>query len=80
MLNDHDGGKEWDEIEEETPPENLQRKWIVREYFGKKKVLCGACQKEVPAENMTCLYCGALMVHDTGLLGRILNAIKGLFK
>ncbi len=79
MLDDEEP-KDWEKHEEENPPENLRRKWIEREYFGKDKtVRCGTCKKFVPAENLECLFCGATMNHDTGLLGKILRWIKGIF-
>lgn len=68
------------EIEDEKPNENLKRKWIEREYFGKKTVECPSCGKIVPAEGMKCLFCGAQIFHDSGVLGKILKWVKGIFK
>ena len=79
MINEEDEVPEW-ESQEENPPENLKRKWIEREYFGKETVQCPACQKKVPADNLICLFCGAAIDFDTGVLGKILKWIKGFFR
>ncbi len=72
---------DWEELPEEMPPEQLQRKWVERDYFGQKFVLCPDCRKEVPAENLTCIFCGAVLAQeDTGLLGRLLGGFKRLFR
>ncbi len=79
MLNeDDDEAKDW-EIEDENPPENLKRKWIVREYFGKKTVICSSCKKSVPSEGISCILCGAQIYQDSGVLGKILKWVKGIF-
>ena len=71
---------DWEELPEETPPEQLQRKWVEREHFGKKFAVCPACQKEVPAENLTCIFCEVPLTEDTGLLGRLISGFKSLFR
>jgi hypothetical protein len=73
--------KDWDPEKEENPPENLKRKWIEREYFGKDEVAkCEACGKFVPADTLTCLFCGGSIPHDTGLLGKIIRWLKSCFR
>lgn len=79
MPNEDGEPKDWDAAEEETPQENLKRKWVEREYFGKKTVDCPSCRKEVPAESLSCLFCGARIFHDSGLLGKILKWVKKIF-
>lgn len=78
MIHENEDEADW-EGGEENPPENLKRKWVEREYFGKEMVPCPACKKFVPAENLTCLFCGVPTDLDTGLLGKILKWIKGFF-
>ncbi len=78
-MSNEDDPKDWEEPKEEVPSENLKRKWIEREYFGKETVRCPRCEKFVPAENLTCLFCGETLSYDTGALGKILKWIKGLF-
>ena len=78
MIPKAEDPKDWEQ-EDENPPENLKRKWIEREYFGKETVPCPACKKFVPTENLTCLFCGAPISYDTGILGKILKWIKKLF-
>ncbi len=70
--------KDW-EREEENPPENLKRKWVEREYFGRETSQCRACKKFVPSENLTCLFCGSALHFDSGVLGKILRWLKSLF-
>ena len=79
MPDENDELKEWENPPEENPPENLKRKWIEREYFG-NKTACPACGNQVPAENITCLFCGAQASQDSGPLGKILQWFKGLFR
>lgn len=78
MINEEDHLDDG-EMEDEDPPENLKRKWIEREYFGKKTASCPSCGKIVPSEGLTCLFCGAEIFHDSGLLGKILKWIRGIF-
>lgn len=80
MTNDNDDPKDWEEMEEENPPENLRRKWIEREYFGKETVVCPSCQKHVPSECIDCIFCGKQVYFDSGLLGKILKWFKDLFR
>lgn len=71
---------DWEKPEDENPPENLKRKWIEREYFGKKFVECPHCKKQVPSETIDCVLCGKQIYYDSGLLGNILKWFKGLFQ
>lgn len=71
---------EWENLPEETPPEKLQRKWVKRDYFEKKTVVCPSCQNEVPADNLNCLFCGERVCEDSGLLGKLLAGFKNLFR
>ena len=81
MNSEQEKNEEWEEErEEEDAPENLKRKWIERDYFGKETVECPACKKFVPASSVTCLFCGAQVFHDSGLLGKLLEWFKRLFK
>ena len=79
-MNNHEEPEDWDPDREETPPENLKRKWIEREYFGKETQRCPTCGKYVPAESLTCMFCGGGVTHDTGLLGRIIGWLKSILK
>ncbi len=72
--------KDWEQLPEEMPPEKLVRKWVERDHFGKKFALCPSCQKEVPAENLTCIFCGARICENSGLLGNLLGWFKRLFR
>lgn len=76
MVDENDGPKDW-EVKDEDPPEELKRKWVEREHFGKRTVECPACKKAVPSESVSCLFCGAGIPHDTGLLGKVLRWLKG---
>ena len=70
--------KDW-EIEDEEPPEKLQRKWNEEELSSKETVVCPACRKRVPRENLTCIFCGARVFQDSGFLGKILAWLKRIF-
>ena len=71
--------KDW-EIKEEEPPETLRRKWEREEAAGPKALLCPSCQKETPAENLTCVFCGAVILPEFCPLTCAFNWIKRLFK
>jgi hypothetical protein len=79
MMNDG-GPEDWEEIEEENAPENLKRKWIEREHFQKKPVACPLCGKSAASDSLTCLFCGAYVFEDTGLLGKLLKWFKKMFR
>ena len=79
MFNEDNEPKDW-EAEDENPPENLKRKWVEREYFGKKMVVCPSCHKPASSDSVSCPFCGAQIFHDSGLLGKILKWIKGISK
>jgi hypothetical protein len=65
MLQDDEGPQDW-EIKEEMPPERLQKKWAREEVAGPGRVRCGVCEKETPAENLTCIFCGADLNFENG--------------
>lgn len=75
---EEDDLKEW-EGEEEMPPGRLKDKWFREELSFKETVICPACGKELPRETVTCLFCGAQVFYDSGLLGKIIEALKKLF-
>ena len=77
-MENEDEPKDWDEIKDEDAPENLKRKWVVEEHFPKKPVPCPSCRKLVPADSLTCIFCGAA-VCESGLLGKIILWFKKLF-
>lgn len=78
-MNDDDP-KEWEEIKEVDPPENLKRKWIEEEYFHKTAAACPSCGKPAAPGALTCLFCGAYVCEDTGFLGKILKWFKKMFR
>lgn len=53
---DEEGPKDW-EIRDEEPPAALRRKWDREEAEGPGLVVCPACDKETPVENLTCIFC-----------------------
>jgi hypothetical protein len=67
--------KDW-ETQDEVPPEKLQKKWDEEEYADGPTVDCPSCKKRVPASSFKCLYCGAQVFHDSGLLGKIMKWIR----
>ena len=75
---DEEEPKDW-EIEEENPPERLQRKWDQEEMEGRRVVTCSRCQKLVPADSLTCIFCGAGVFRDSGLLGKMVKWFKQFF-
>jgi hypothetical protein len=76
MAWNEDDPKDW-ELNEETPPDKLQKKWEHDDYEERPAVVCPSCKKRVPADSFRCLYCSTRVFHDSGLLGRILKWIKG---
>lgn len=74
---DEDPG-DWENAEE-TPPGKLQDKWFREELSFKETVPCPACGKALPRETLTCLFCGAQVFQDSGLLGKLLKWFKNLF-
>jgi len=72
-----DEPKDW-EIEDEEPPEKLRRKWDDEEAKELKAVSCPKCKQPLPGDAFQCLYCGAQVFHDSGLLGKIWKWLKGL--
>ncbi len=75
-----DDPKDWEPIEEETLPERLSRKWEEQESLGPQTISCPVCAQPIPTESATCLFCSALIGHDSGLLGKILLWLKSIFK
>ncbi|MFH0985538.1 MAG: hypothetical protein V1882_08375, partial [Candidatus Omnitrophota bacterium] len=57
MMHDDEELPDW-EVKDEEPPERLQKKWEQEEARGPRKILCRACKKETPTENLTCIFCG----------------------
>lgn len=57
--------KDW-EIREEEPPERLKKKWEKEDLSGPRFLVCPACKKEVSSENLTCIFCGALLKPAAG--------------
>ena len=79
MLETQEGPEE-PEDGEELPPGKLQDKWFREELSFKETVTCAACGKELPRETLACLFCGARVFQDSGLLGKILKWFRTLFK
>ena len=75
----NDEPNDW-EMEEENPPDKLKHKWEKEESTSPVPVRCSVCKKFSPAENLTCLYCGAAIGEaKIGLLSKILFWFKNLF-
>ena len=74
-FDDEEEPKDW-EIEEESPPEKLRKKWDKDDLL-EKMVECPACKKRQPQRSLNCLFCGARIFEDSGLLGKILKWIRG---
>ena len=72
---DEEDLKDW-EIKDEEPPEALSRKWERGEGEGPQTVLCRSCKKETPEENLTCIFCAAVIFPENCFL----KWIKHLFK
>ena len=68
--------KDWENADE-IPPERLQKKWDREEYEELPAVLCSSCKKHVPAGTFRCIYCGAQVFKDSGLLGKLFKWIRG---
>ena len=71
--------KEW-EIKDEEPPAALRKKWEREEISGPKSVLCPSCKKETPSENLTCVFCSAVILPDVCPVSCLWNWVKRLFK
>ena len=78
-LEGDDESKDW-EIEEEVPSKNLENKWFKESLSFKETVTCSSCQKELPRETLACLFCGAKVFYDSGLLGTFLKWFKKIFR
>jgi ribosomal protein S27E len=76
---DDEEPKEWDTKDEE-PPERLQKKWEREEVSTFQRVVCPSCKKEVPSGNLTCIFCGAVIMQDKCPLGCFWGWLKELFK
>jgi len=57
MFSGDEAPKDW-EIKDEEPPRRLQERWAKKEIFGQDPVICVSCKRPVPAESLSCLYCG----------------------
>ena len=79
MLDDEDEPKDW-EIEEEVPSKSLENKWFKESLSFKETVTCPSCQKELPRETLTCLFCGAKVFYDSGFLGSFLKWMRKIFR
>ena len=73
-----EGPKDW-EWKEEEPPEALKKKWE-QEEASSQKVICPSCAKETPAENLTCVFCQAVILPEFCPIACALNWVKRLFK
>lgn len=76
MPEDEEEPKEW-EIEEEKPPERLERKWDEEEKVIQEPVPCPSCRKLNPATNLTCVFCEARFYRPSGFLNRLLKWLSG---
>jgi len=79
MPYDDEGPSDW-EIKDEEPPERLQKKWEQEEAIASPRRICPSCKKETPAENLACIFCGALLPRTSGSMGCFLSWIKRLLK
>jgi len=80
MTFSDDEPKDW-EIEEEKPSEKLRYKWAQEDWEGQQPVVCWACKQTVPADSLTCLFCGAeVPAGKSGVLIQFLSWIKKLFR
>ncbi len=79
MFENDDELKDW-EVKDEVPPKRLEDKWFKESLSFKETVACPSCKKELPRESMTCVFCGADVFYDSGLLGNILKWFKNIFK
>ena len=74
-----EGPKDW-EVQDEEPPEHLQKKWEQEEAKGPRRVICPSCKKETSAENLTCVFCGTEVFEGEGPFRCFLTWVKHLFK
>ncbi len=79
MFDDNEGPKDW-ELKDEEPPQRLQKKWDREETAEPKLIVCSSCKKEAPAKNLTCIFCGAALSHESGPVTYFLSRFKRLFK
>ena len=75
MADDQDP-KDW-EVNDETPPEKLRRKWEKEDRAERRAIPCRRCKKLVPEDSLTCLFCGAEVFRDSGFLRKLLKWILG---
>lgn len=76
---EEEGPKDW-EIQDEDPPERLQKKWEREEARGPRMAVCPSCKKETSAENLTCIFCGTAIPQESGPVRCFLTWVKRLFK
>ena len=74
---DDDEPKDWEELDEEVPPEHLQRKWDNEEPDFHKTTTCPGCKQLVSADVLTCAVCGAQVFRESGFLRKLLKWITG---
>lgn len=58
MFYDDEEPKDW-EIEDQDPPEQLKRKWIVEDLKPQDPIVCPSCKKTIPYDSVFCLFCGS---------------------
>ncbi len=75
--NEDDELEDW-QFEEENPPDKLQKKWDREEIIPPAPMVCPSCGKQVPGDSLTCLFCDAQVLKDSGFLGKILAWLKSL--
>ena len=80
MLNDDEEPHDW-EMKDEEPPGRLQKKWENEEASGgPQRVVCTSCKKETPSENLTCIYCGAVIRKECCPVSCLFKWVKRLFE
>lgn len=79
LFHEDEGPNDW-EIKDEEPPERLQKKWEQAEVSDSRRGVCPSCKKETPAENLTCIFCGALISQGSCPIRCFLMWVKRLFK
>ena len=79
MFEDDDEPKEW-EIKDEIPPKELEDKWFKESLSFRETVTCPSCAKELLLETLTCLFCGAKVFYDSGLLGKLMKWMQTILK
>ena len=78
MFDDEDP-HDW-EIRDEEPPERLQKKWEKEEAIAPRNIVCPSCKKEVSSQNLTCIFCGAVIPKESYLVNCFWKWLKRLFK